>query len=276
VSFAPIYWALPVAVVLIALGWRPWRGEDPPRSGVLAGALLIPLCFMAGWRGWNGAWPTLLPLAGGAAKVWLLPGICVAALGAVAPRKLWVQALLAWVAAEVIVGGGHLKVLERQFPEAALWVGLAMKVGLVTYGLSLAALARRPGFEVPLLALIGLVAAATIQRGGWASGALLLAAVGCGVGGLTVVGLWRRGWSPLGGAALGVGAATAGVLLLGQRMAGSPLSATLLAAGVPLVGWIPVRGRVGLALRLLLAVGLAAGAHWLSVPAVDPYAELYG
>lgn len=270
-----LYLSFPVAAVAVALGWRPWRGETAPRTGPPASALGVVLCLVAGWYGHHDAWPSLLPGEVEPAKAWLLPALVAAGLGCLAPRRLAWQVLTAWAAAELVVGAGLDRVLDR-IETHRDWLELGLKAAVAVYAVNLAALVRREGFEVPALALLSLVAAATVQRGGWGSGALLLAAVGFTVCGTVVVGLWRRGWSPLAGAGTAVGAVAAGVLLLGERTAESPLAATLVAAAVPLLGWLPVPGRWGILLRLLLAAGAVAGAHLLSVPPPDPYADYYG
>jgi hypothetical protein len=235
----------------------------------------VPLTFAVAWYGWNDAWPAPWPAENTTGKNWILPGLLVGSLGWVAPRCLPVQVFLAWVAAEVVVGAGHALSMA-QVEGDVLPIELGMKVGLVAVAVSLAAAARRPGVEPPLLALIGLVgAAAAVAHGGWAQGALLLAAVGLPVGGTMVVGAWRRTWSPLLGAGLAVGIGTGGVLLVGYRLAETPLASVLLAAAAPMAIWIPGRRWWWTVLRLGIAAAVAYGAYMLSAPPPNPYSGSY-
>ena len=275
-QLASFLYALGTAAALVALAWRPWRGGAAPRTGPLLTAFAVPLAFIAAWYGWNEAWPALLPEEQSSAKLWVLPGLLLGALGSLGPRCLPLQVFLAWVAAEVIVGAGHALALSRVEGELLPLV-LAMKAGLVLTAVSLAAAAPRPGFEPALLALVGLVGAAlTVMNGGWAQGAVLLAAVGFVSGGALVTGIWRRDWAPLAGSGLVVGLAGGAVLLVGYRLAEAPLVSTLLAAAAPLSVWIPGKGRALTCLRLAIAVGLAYGAYHLSVPPPNPYADYGG
>ena len=273
-EFDALYYALPVAAVLLAVGWRPWRGEEAPWSGPILVGLAVPACYIAGWYGWKDAWPTLTPETAATAKEWLLPAVSLAAIGLVAPRFLVLQAWLAWAAADLVVGSGLYRVFA-QVEEHRAWIVLAYQGGLALYALNLAALARREGFEVPLIVLIGLVAASLVQREGWASGALLLGAVAFVVGGAMVIGAWRRTWAPLCGAGLAVGIVVGGTLVLGKHTAESSWEASLVAAGIPLLAWIPGKHWLFVILRVLAAGGLAYLAfHW-SVPAPNPALDAY-
>ena len=270
-DFMELRVALPIAAVLMTLGWRPWRGEAP-RTGPLLIALAVPAAYAVAWHGLYDGWPELLPAERTTAKGWILPGLLVAAIAGASPNSLPLQVFVAWVAAEVVVGAGHALALE-QVEGDLLPLELGMKAALVAGAVSLAAAARRPGFEPGLFALIGLGGAgAAVVNGGWAQGAMLLGGAGFVAGGAAVCGGWRRSWAPLAGAGLAVGVAHGGVLLVGYRLAETPLQATLLAAAAPLMIWLPGRGPVGATLRVAAAAGLAYGAYHLSVPQPSPYA----
>lgn len=271
---APLLWALGVAAVFCAAGLRPWKaGEAPPRGGTFLLAAAIPACFAVAWRSYTSEWPAPLPEELISGKHWILPGVLLATLAGLAPQRsrVVVRLLLAFLCARVVVGSGHALALQAVeggtfFPE------LAMECALVLYAFSAAHLADREGPEGPLLLTAALVGGAlATANGGWALGAVALGAIGQAVGGGLVIGAWRRSWATLAGAGLAVGVAGAGVLLVGYRLSETPLSATLCAAAIPLLGWVPGKRWPLAILRVAIAAGLAYFAWKLSVPPPDPY-----
>jgi len=125
------------------------------------------------------------------------------------------------------------------------------------------------------LVLAAMVGTALVLAESSGTSAILTGAVCTAVGGLWVLGLWRRTYEPLAGAAAPLVLTLVGLLLCGHIFASTPIVPALLLLLVPHLGWIPGRGLRHAGLRLALAAGLVALAWWLAVPEPSPYDDYY-
>lgn len=282
----PFLYAAGVATVLIALGWRPWRGAAAPRSGPLASAVLPACVFWLVWFPLHGGtgipWP---PKEGMHWTFWAIlvgavPGILMVLQTAPAPgdeqrRPGWATvSALDLIAAQVLAWGALLPLIQNRWSggRTALWVaGLSILI-LVSVAALRASVGRRgQGPELAGLLLAALVGTALVLAHSSGTSAILTGALCTAVGGLWVLGLWRRTYVPLAGAEAPLVLTLVGLLLCGHIFASTPMVPALLLLLVPHLGWLPGRGKTYAGVRLLLAAGLVALAWWLAAPEPSPY-----
>lgn len=286
----PFLYAGGIATVLIALGWRPWRAEFAPRWGPLASAVLPACAFWLAWLPLHGG--TRIPWPPREGMHWVFWAVLVAAAPAAiralrapraegdAPRERgWIAAsALDLVAAQVLAWGALWPLIQNRWSSGrtALWVaGLSVCVVLSAGALRAAVLRRGQGPELAGLALAALVGAALVLAQSSGASAILTGALCTAVGGLWVLGLWRRTIKPLAGAEAPLALTLVGLLLSGHIFASTPAVPALLLLLVPHLSWIPGRSLPHAGLRLVLAAALVALAWWLAVPEPSPYDAYY-
>ncbi len=286
----PFLYAGVASTLLIALGWRPWRAESAPRSGPLASALLPGCVFWLAWLPLHGGTPIPWPPIEGmhwvfwAVLLGAAPAIARALRAApvpgVAPRGSGWRAAssLDLLAAQLLAWGALRPLIQNRWSggRTALWVVGVSCLVLVSSGALRAAVVRRgEGPQLAGLLLAALVGTALVLAQSSGTSAILTGALCTAVGGLWVLGLWRRTSTPLAGAEAPLALTLVGLLLCGHIFASTPAASALLLLLVPHLIWIPGRGARQAGMRLVLAAGLVALAWWLAVPEPSPYDAYY-
>ncbi len=267
VPLEPLYVSLPWAILVLALGWRPWRPQDPGVSGPIASALAI-----AG--GWLGAWAVALgipslPPSDANQRLYCAIALTLLLAPLEARRRRTIVAI-GWLALTFVLAQRALP----PFARSRHWEG-SQVVWVIAAGVGILALARAAtgrlvasiprGPLVPAAFGLSLLAAGITQALGGSIG-LATGSTGAAVGAFAIAGvaLVRPSWSVLRAGASSLAMVHAGGI--GLALLNAPGFSRYSALGLvlaPFLAALPigdperVRGWLPRALAVLALVALA-------------------